>query len=263
MTEERWRRLGLEEDATAYSSGSQKARVWTEAWVRDSLFCPNCGETSLDKYANNKPVADFVCRVCDENYELKSQKAKFGRKVTDGALRTMTERLAAKDNPNLLLLNYAATERSVTNLIVVPKHFFVPDIIEPRKPLSETARRAGWQGCNILVGEIPAAGKIWIVRDRTPSAREEVIESWRQTLFLRDATIVARGWLIEVMKCVELIGRAEFTLSDIYAFEPTLRRIYPENANVRPKIRQQLQVLRDRGYLTFLGDGRYRVGRPT
>lgn len=262
MTEERWRRLGLKEDAAAYSSGSQKARVWTESWVRDSLFCPNCGETSLDKHANNKPVADFVCRVCNENYELKSQQAKFGRKVTDGALRTMTERLVAKDNPNLLLLNYDAIDRSVTNLIVVPKHFFVPEIIEARKPLAASARRAGWQGCNILVGEIPAAGKIWIVRNRIPSDREDVVESWQQTLFLRDATIAARGWLIDVMKCVEQLGRAEFTLADVYEFEPALRQIYPDNANIRPKIRQQLQVLRDRGFLRFLGDGRYLVVRP-
>ena len=29
--------------------------------------------------------------------------------------------------------------------------------------------------------------------------------------------------------------------------------------HVRPKIRQQLQVLRDLGLLTFLGDGRYRL----
>jgi hypothetical protein len=29
---------------------------------------------------------------------------------------------------------------------------------------------------------------------------------------------------------------------------------------VRPKIRQQLQVLRDMGFLEFLGGGRYRAG---
>jgi type II restriction enzyme len=31
------------------------------------------------------------------------------------------------------------------------------------------------------------------------------------------------------------------------------------NRHVRQKIRQQLQVLRDRGYLEFKGKGRYRV----
>jgi type II restriction enzyme len=60
------------------------------------------------------------------------------------------------------------------------------------------------------------------------------------------------------MKAVEAIGRAEFELTDVYAFEARLSALYPSNNNVRPKIRQQLQVLRDHGYLEFLGGGRYR-----
>jgi type II restriction enzyme len=61
------------------------------------------------------------------------------------------------------------------------------------------------------------------------------------------------------MKSVDLIGQSEFTLADVYAQAPRLEKLYPENRNVRPKIRQQLQVLRDQGYLEFLGDGRYRL----
>lgn len=60
------------------------------------------------------------------------------------------------------------------------------------------------------------------------------------------------------MKSVEDIGRPEFTLDDVYASEPRLSALYPSNQNVRPKIRQQLQVLRDRGWLEFVGGGRYR-----
>lgn len=79
------------------------------------------------------------------------------------------------------------------------------------------------------------------------------------TLFLREAGGAARGWLIEVMKAVELIGRPEFTLDEVYAFEARLSALYPANRHVRPKIRQQLQVLRDRGWLEFAGAGRYRL----
>jgi len=43
------------------------------------------------------------------------------------------------------------------------------------------------------------------------------------------------------------------------ALEDRLKAIYPGNNNVRAKIRQQLQVLRDQGYLSFVGRGRYRV----
>ena len=60
------------------------------------------------------------------------------------------------------------------------------------------------------------------------------------------------------MKAVEDIGRPEFTLSEVYAFEPRLAALYPGNHNVRPKIRQQLQVLRDAGWLEFVRPGVYR-----
>jgi type II restriction enzyme len=255
-------KLGFEETQALFESPSQNARVWTESWVALWGFCLNCGAQRLGRFENNRPVADFVCPECAEEYELKSQKGRFGPKVNDGAYRTMLARLASANNPNLLLMNYDLGRRSVTDLFVVPKHFFVPEIVEERKPLAPTARRAGWVGCNILLRDVPDAGKIFVVRDGVPVAKEAVLERWRSTLFLRDQGLAARGWLIDVLKCVEQIGRAEFTLADVYAFEDRLSRLYPGNNNVRPKIRQQLQVLRDQGLLEFLGKGVYRMRTP-
>ena len=148
-------KLGFEEPQTPYSSGSQSARAWTERWVKDQIFCPNCGNPKIDQFPANRPVADFICPSCAEEYEVKSQKTPFRTKVLDGAFRTMCERLASNNNPNLLLLNYDLTKFSVTNAFVVPKHFFVREIIEERKPLAPTARRAGWIACNILLNQIP------------------------------------------------------------------------------------------------------------
>jgi type II restriction enzyme len=254
-------KLEFDEPQTAYISGAQNARVWTEHWVRDRLFCPNCGAEKIDPFESNRPVADFFCRACDEEYELKSQKNKFGAKVLDGAFGTMCHRLRASNNPNLLLLNYDLKRLAVSNLFVVPKHFLVKAIIEERKPLAATARRAGWVGCNILLRQIPESGKIFFVREGVAQPRESVLAQWQKTLFLREDGTEARGWPIEVMKCVEEIGKPEFTLDDVYAFEKALGLIYPDNNNVRPKIRQQLQVLRDRGYLEFVSRGYYRLRR--
>jgi type II restriction enzyme len=174
----------------------------------------------------------------------------------------MRTRLASSNNPNLALMNYDLGTRSVTDLFVVPKHFFVPEIIEERKPLAPTAKRAGWVGCNILLKDVPEAGKIYVVRAGFAASKDAVLERWSATLFLRDRSLAARGWLIEVLKCVELLGRGEFEISDVYAFEGRLSRLYPGNNNVRPKIRQQLQVLRDQGFLEFLGRGLYRLRTP-
>jgi type II restriction enzyme len=252
-------KLGFEETQAPYESPSQSARAWTERWVRDWAFCPNCGQQNIDQFPGNRPVADFYCGACKEEFELKSQKNKFGGRVLDGAFRSMCERLSATNNPNLMLMNYDRERLSVTNLFVIPKHFFVREIIEERKPLPPTARRAGWIGCNILLTRVSAAGKNLRRAGWHASFKEAVLEKWRTTLFLRDESIEARGWLVEVMNCVDAIGRREFELDDVYAFEGFLSQLYPGNRHVKQKIGQQLQVLRDRGYLDFVSRGTYRL----
>lgn len=44
----------------------------------------------------------------------------------------------------------------------------------------------------------------------------------------------------------------------MYAYEGVLSTKYPLNKNVRPKIRQQLQILRDMGIIEFTQPGIYR-----
>jgi type II restriction enzyme len=255
-------KLGFEETQARYDSGSQSARAWTERWVHDNLYCPNCGNPKVTQFPANQPVADFFCSQCPEQYELKSQKTAFGAKIVDGAFRTMCERLASANNPNLLLLSYDRLLLSVRSIFVVPKHFFVREIIEERRPLAETAHRAGWIGCNILLNRIPASGKVFFVHNGQIVPKQIVLSQWQRTLFLREESTDARGWLIEVMKCVEQIGKREFDLDEVYAFERQLSALYPNNRHVKHKIRQQLQKLRDRGYLEFVSRGYYRVRSP-
>ena len=159
-------RLILDEKlAINYKNASQKVRVLTEHWVDESIFCPNCGHLNIDKYPNNQPVADFYCSHCHEDYELKSKQDTLGAKIVDGAYRTMLERLTSSNNPNFFLLNYYLANFEVINFLVIPKHFFVPEIIEKRKPLAPTAQRAGWVGCNIVLKNIPQTGKIFFVHE--------------------------------------------------------------------------------------------------
>lgn len=252
-------KLGFEESQAAYSSGSQNARVWTESWVNAWAYCPHCGNQKISQFPNNSPVADFFCTQCKEEYELKSKKGKFGPKVSDGAYSSKCDRLAASNNPNLLLMNYDRQALAVVDLLIVPKHFFAINIIEQRKPLSLTARRAGWVGSNILLSRVPESGKIHIVMNGVVRPKDLVLEEWRKTLFLRQESPETRGWLLDVMKCVETLGKQEFSLDEVYQFEQHLSQLYPDNQNVRPKIRQQLQYLRDRGFVEFIGRGQYRL----
>jgi len=147
------------EVAKDYSSISQQVRVVTEYWVSKSVYCPNCGN-SLSSFENNKPVADFYCKECLEEFELKAKHGAVGKKLVDGAYTTMIERLNANNHPNFFFLTYTKTTFEIKDFLTIPKYFFVADIIEMRKPLNFTARRAGWVGCNIIVNNIPEFGKI-------------------------------------------------------------------------------------------------------
>ncbi len=252
-------KLGFEESQTACTSGSQSARAWTEAWMKAWGYCPHCGAAALSSFPNNQPVADFFCASCSEEFELKSKKGKFGPKLANGSFKTKCERLAASNNPNFFLMNYDLKSLAVVNLFIVPKHFFVREIVEERRPLALTARRAGWIGSNILLSRVPESGKIHIVQNGLIREKELVLAEWQKTLFLRQESLETRGWLLDVMNCVELLGKREFTLDEVYLFERHLGELYPGNQNVKPKIRQQLQYLRDRGSIDFVSRGNYRL----
>jgi len=246
--------------ADNYTSASQRMRVLTEDWVDNSIYCPNCGHLEIENYPNNRPVADFYCINCKEDYELKSNKNAVGTKIVDGAYSTMIKRLHSANNPNFFFLNYNLVDYSVKNFLVIPKHFFVPEIIEERKPLALTARRAGWVGCNILLQSIPQTGKIFYIKNGLVEPKNDVLSRWKKTLFLRDEKEVsAKGWLLDVMRCVEQIGKQYFTLDEVYAYENELNKLHPNNKYIKDKIRQQLQVLRDKGYLEFTSRGQYRL----
>ena len=45
----------------------------------------------------------------------------------------------------------------------------------------------------------------------------------------------------------------------MYEFETVLAKQHPDNKHIKDKIRQQLQILRDRNYIQFIGRGEYRL----
>lgn len=242
--------------AENYQSPTQKIRVLTEKWAADHLSCPRCGNPQIEHFPNNRAVADFFCPNCKNEYELKSKKGKIGSKIADGAYDTFIERITSEQNPDFFIMSYDAKELCVNNLWIIPKFFFVPDLVEKRKPLSQNARRAGWVGCNILFDQIPLQGRINIVHERnilSPKAVQMQMEK-ASALYTR---IQSRGWMIDVLNYVNRLPE-EFSLEQMYAFENVLQQKYPDNHNIRPKIRQQLQMLRDRGVIEFCGKGNYR-----
>ena len=250
--------LGFDHSVIAkYSSNSQIARLLTENWLKRNMYCPRCGSLHVEQFENNRPVADFFCPRCNSEFELKSKSGTLGAKINDGAYATMIERITGNRNPDFFFMSYSKSECSVHDLIFIPKHFFVPSIIEKRKPLSEGAQRAGWIGCNIVIDKIPTQGRIPIISNRTVVDFAQVVRKVALSDRLAIGDVHSRGWLMDVLNCVNKICTQRFTLQDMYCFEGELQLQHPENHNVKPKIRQQLQFLRDRGLIQFLGNGQY------
>ena len=243
--------------AEGYSSNSQIARVLTENWVKENSYCPCCGNLPLNEFENNRPVADFYCHNCKEEFELKSKNGKLSKTIPDGAYSTMIERINSLQNPNFFFLTYSKNW-SVNNFIIIPKQFFTSEIIVKRKPLGENARRKGWVGCNIDISNIAEAGKVFLVKDSQIINRNIVETSFKKTLFLRDKSTDSRGWILDLMSCVDMIKKESFALEDVYKFEEKLKQKYPNNNFIKDKIRQQLQILRDKGMIEFVGRGIYK-----
>ncbi len=244
--------------AKSYHSKSQIARVITENWVKNNGYCPNCG-SPLVEFENNKPVADFLCKNCKEEFELKSKSSiNISNKIVDGAYSTMINRILSENNPNFFFLTYDKAKWEVTNFLIIPKFFFLPNVIEKRRPLSSSARRAGWIGCNINLLEIPENGRIYFIKKTKILPKPQVLNNWNKVSFVKEKKGESKGWIVEIMKCVDNIPQNEFSLKDVYKFEENLREKYPNNNFIKDKIRQQLQVLRDKGLIEFIGRGKYK-----
>jgi type II restriction enzyme len=267
--------------AAAYQSGSQRARIVTESWGESNLYCPNCSSPKLIWLEPGHPASDYSCPKCGFWYQLKSQRSQIRNSITDGAYRAMMEAIKHDRSPNFFFMQYELATWRVRNLLLVPHFAFPPSAIIKRKPLSPTARRAGWIGCNFDLNRIPVDARIDVVTESRVTPENEVREKFRRVKPLGEIKAKERGWTLDVLNIVRRItlseGRAPrdpnskkmgrrgtppsdiFTNEDVYVFTHELEKLHPDNRHVKDKIRQQLQVLRDTGLLLHVEHGVWRL----
>ena len=241
-------RLPIEE-ATRYKSLSQRARVVTEAWAERSIFCPACPSSNVARARNNTEAFDFRCSECGARYQLKASSRPITGKIFDAGYEAMMRAIRHDALPHFLVLRYDIDV--VSDLLLIPSFSLSSSAIEPRKPLSPNARRAGWVGCNILTTLVPPECRIYIVESGQVMPRTIVRSQFKHVAELSNLPPSSRGWTLDVLTSLRKLGKRVFTLGDAYATEGEMARLHPQNRHVREKIRQQLQVLRDLGYLWF------------
>jgi len=247
--------------ASSYKSGSQRARVITESWALENLYCAACTSQVVEKTPTNYEASDFRCPSCAALFQLKAMQRPIGSKVADAGYSAMMRAVTAGTFPNLLVMRYDIGSAHVRDLILIPSFTLSPSAVIKRKPLAPSARRAGWVGCNISLDSVPKAGQIPMVRDSVIIAISTVRRAFSSLRVLQKIDPTKRGWTLDVLRAIGSIGREEFSLRDVYSCEHYLSLLHPQNRHVRPKIRQQLQVLRDLGLVRFLGRGMYQLKR--
>ena len=244
-------------DFLGYKSLSQRARVLTEKWGTNNLYCPACSSNQIVKEPNNREAIDFVCPECDAPFQMKASQNPIGRKIVDAAYDAMKRAVLADKFPHLLIMHYSLDVLKIFDILAIPKYFLPLSAIEARKPLASTARRAGWAGCNIVLDNVPPDGRIDVVKNGVVHSKDDVRRRFRLSRGLSHVETLKRGWVLDVLTALRSLNKTEFNLNEVYSLENQLADLHPSNRHIRDKIRQQLQVLRDIGHLTFLGEGRY------
>lgn len=145
----------------------------------------------------------------------------------------------------------------VRNLILIPK-FFCPRNNREKKASLICCKACRLGGGSILYFEIPQQGKIDIIRKGEIKSVDEIVNNYDSIKKLRIQDMNSRSWLCDVLACVNEIETKEFSLKDMYLYIEILQEKHKNNHNVEAKIRQQLQILRDKGFIEFLGRGHYR-----
>src|SRR5580700_6436076 len=115
--------------AGGYRSGSQAARIVTELWGSQHLYCASCTSAGLERASNNTRAYDFSCANCGAFYQLKSSKTWSERRIVDAGYHAMTSAILEDRTPNLLILQYTLNW-SVLNLLLIPSFFFSSAAVE-------------------------------------------------------------------------------------------------------------------------------------
>lgn len=248
--------LSLAAVESGYKSASQLARVSTEEWTLRNFYCASCG-AGLSPYPAGTPLYDFHSPDCRERFQLKASKRPFVISVLDSEYNTALEGILRDAYPSLILLHYDPAGWVVSDLELVHRACITTSCLIRRRPLGADARRAGWEGCSISLADVPALGRIRVIRQGSVRPKRMVLDQWKQSGRLLETEPLDRGWVADVLSCVERLYSA-FTLENVYSFEKELSLKHPKNHYVRAKIRQQLQVLRDLGLIEFVSPGVYR-----
>jgi len=143
-----------------------------EAAVSKHVACPRCNKLRhLAKLQRNFQCADLICKFCGYLAQVKATTlsgTELPPRILGAAWGPQHEQIIAGIYHGLFIVGFSKSGRLV-RIDYVPAHILQtsPEVFEPRNPLKETARRAGWQGFSYNLAKLPPVGILQVYPTRS------------------------------------------------------------------------------------------------
>lgn len=139
------------------ATAKQQLGTWGEKLVAAKCNCPKCKRPkTLKLLPPNFKCADLICDFCGFLAQVKAMTvpvvSPLPKQVLGAAWGPQKERMDSGIYFPLFLVLKAPAAQAVYYL---PVDFQSPALFSARKPLSASARRAGWQGFMYVLGAVP------------------------------------------------------------------------------------------------------------
>ena len=141
-----------------------KSRIIGEAcedYVKNTIKCIRCNN-NFEKCKPNEKSKDLICISCNQKYQIKAKNVSY-KQVNNIKCKKQFRTIGGEYSTTLnsinekidyLIILYEKQSYKILNVLYITNENINSSCIIPRKPLSSTAKRAGWQGCNILFDNI-------------------------------------------------------------------------------------------------------------
>jgi type II restriction enzyme len=128
-----------------------------EIYSCEKLQCLKCNEIDWLECTVNSKSKDQICKNCGKKYQIKCKNITeklFNNIKKNSEFKTIgaefnTTLKSIEDQIDYIIILYKKSNFNILDIIHIKSEDITCDNIIPRKPLSNNAKRAGWQGCNL------------------------------------------------------------------------------------------------------------------
>jgi type II restriction enzyme len=147
---------------TNWKSESRIVGEASEEYVKNNIKCIRCNNINFEKCKTNEKSKDLICIECNQKYQIKAKSAtkkQINNIINNKTFKTIGGEYSTtlnniNQNIDYLIIFYEKNTYKIQNILYVKNEYIDQHCIVPRNPLSINAKRAGWQGCNIIFNNI-------------------------------------------------------------------------------------------------------------